>query len=108
MAYTNSSLVEFTRLSPNHSGQRTHAIDRITPHCVVGQCSVETLGSIFAPTSKQASCNYGIGAEAPELAMAFRVNSVPCLVLLKNGQFVDQSIGFKPEPMITAWIQENL
>ena len=63
MAYTNSSLVEFTRLSPNHSGQRTHAIDRITPHCVVGQCSVETLGSIFAPTSKQASCNYGIGAD---------------------------------------------
>ena len=46
--------------------------------------------------------------EAPELAMAFRVNSVPCLVLMKNGEFVDQSIGFKPEPMITAWIQENL
>lgn len=46
--------------------------------------------------------------EAPELAMAFRVNSVPCLVLLKNGEFVDQSIGFKPEPMITAWIEGNL
>ena len=42
MTYTNSSLVSYTRLSPNHSGQRTHAIDRITPHCVVGQCSVET------------------------------------------------------------------
>ena len=61
MAYTNSSLVSFTQLSPNHSGQRTHAIDRITPHCVVGQCSVETLGRIFLPTSRQASCNYGIG-----------------------------------------------
>ena len=60
MAYTNSSLVSFTQLSPNHSGQRTHAIDRITPHCVVGQCSVETLGRIFLPTSRQASCNYGI------------------------------------------------
>ena len=46
--------------------------------------------------------------DAPELAMAFRVNSVPCLVLLKNGEFVDQSIGFKPEPMITAWIEGNL
>lgn len=63
MGYTNSPLVSYTRLSPNHSGQRTHAIDRITPHCVVGQCSVETLGNIFAPTSKQASCNYGIGAD---------------------------------------------
>ena len=63
MAYTNSSLVSFTQLSPNHSGQRTHAIDRITPHCVVGQCSVETLGRIFLPTSRQASCNYGIGED---------------------------------------------
>lgn len=63
MAYTNSFLVSYTKLSPNHSGQRTHSIDRITPHCVVGQCSVETLGNIFLPTSKQASCNYGIGAD---------------------------------------------
>ena len=63
MAYTNSPLVSYTKLSPNHSGQRTHSIDRITPHCVVGQCSVETLGNIFLPISKQASCNYGIGVD---------------------------------------------
>lgn len=63
MAYTNSPMVVYTKLSPNHSGQRTHSIDRITPHCVVGQCSVETLGSIFAPTSRQASSNYGIGED---------------------------------------------
>ena len=63
MTYTNSSLVSYTKFSPNHSGLRTHSIDRITPHCVVGQCSVETLGNIFLPTSRQASCNYGIGAD---------------------------------------------
>lgn len=63
MGYTNSPLVSYTKLSPNHSGQRTHIIDRITPHCVVGQCSVETLGNIFYPSSRQASCNYGIGAD---------------------------------------------
>ena len=63
MAYTNSPMVSYTKLSPNHSGQRTHSIDRITPHCVVGQCSVETLGNIFYPTSRQASCNYGIGPD---------------------------------------------
>lgn len=63
MTYTNSKLVSYTKLSPNHSGHRTHSIDRITPHCVVGQCSVETLGNIFAPTSRQASCNYGIGPD---------------------------------------------
>ena len=37
MAYTNSSLVSYTKLSPNHSGQRTHSIDRITPHCVANK-----------------------------------------------------------------------
>ena len=63
MAYTNSKLVDYTKLSPNNSGQRTHSIDRITIHCVVGQCSVETLGNIFAPVSRQASSNYGIGPD---------------------------------------------
>ena len=60
MAYTNSSMVAYTKLSPNHSGQRTHSIDRITPHCVVGQCTAEGLGDWFAKTSTQASSNYGI------------------------------------------------
>lgn len=60
---SNSPLVSYTKLSPNHSGQRTHSIDRITPHCVVGQCSIETLGEIMYPTAKQASCNYGIGSD---------------------------------------------
>lgn len=63
MAYTNSKLVNYTKLSPNHSGQRNHAIDTITPHCVVGQCSVETIGNIFAPKSAQTSSNYGIGTD---------------------------------------------
>lgn len=63
MAYTNSPLVSYTKLSPNHSGTRTHSIDRITPHCVVGQCSVEGLGDLFASPSRQASSNYGIGAD---------------------------------------------
>ena len=63
MGYTNSSLVAYTKLSPNNSGERTHSIDRISPHCVVGQCSVETIGNIFAPTSANASSNYGIGPD---------------------------------------------
>lgn len=60
MGYTNSSMVAYTKLSPNHSGQRTMAIDRITPHCVVGQCTAEGLGDWFAKSSTQASSNYGI------------------------------------------------
>ena len=61
MAYTNSKLVNYTRISPNRSVNRNHKIDTISIHCVVGQCSVETLGSIFASSSKEASSNYGIG-----------------------------------------------
>ena len=60
MAYTNSKMVVCTKLSPNHSGLRTHSIDRISPHCVVGQVTAESLGSLFAKSSYKASSNYGI------------------------------------------------
>ena len=63
MGYTNSPLVAYTKLSPNHSGQRTHSIDRITPHCVVGQLSAESICGCFISTDRQASCNYGIGTD---------------------------------------------
>ena len=62
MAYTNSPLVKYTSLSPNHSGQRTHSIDRITPHCVVGQLTAEGICACF-PAGREASCNYGIGKD---------------------------------------------
>lgn len=62
MGYTNSSLVSYTKLSPNHSGQRKHSIDRITPHCVVGQLSAESICACF-PAGREASCNYGIGTD---------------------------------------------
>lgn len=60
---SNSPLVSYKKISPNRTSPRNHKIDTVTIHCVVGQCSVETLGNIFAPTSRQASCNYGIGAD---------------------------------------------
>lgn len=62
MGYSNSPLVNCTVLSPNHSGQRTHSIDRITPHCVVGQLTAEGIGGCF-PKGRGASCNYGIGKD---------------------------------------------
>ncbi len=58
---SNSALVDYTKISPNRTSPRKNKIDTITIHCVVGQCSVETLGAIFAPSSRQASSNYGIG-----------------------------------------------
>lgn len=60
---SNSGLVVYTKLSPNHSGQRTHSIDRITPHCVVGQLSCESICGCFTGPEREASCNYGIGTD---------------------------------------------
>lgn len=60
---SNSPLVDYTRISPNKNSPRNHKIDTITIHCVVGQCTAETMGNIFAPTSRQASSNYGVGTD---------------------------------------------
>ena len=56
-----SKLINYTQISPNRNSPRNMPIDRITPHCVVGQCSVESLGNLFANPARQASSNYGIG-----------------------------------------------
>ena len=60
---SNSPLVSYTRISPNRTSPRNHKIDTITIHCVVGQCSVESLGAVFAPATRQGSSNYGIGKD---------------------------------------------
>ena len=56
---SNSSLVNYTKISPHRNSPRNHKIDTITIHCVVGQCAVEPLGELFQ--TKEASSNYGIG-----------------------------------------------
>lgn len=61
MAYTNSSLISYTKLSPHHSGLRKHAIDTISIHCMAGNLSVETCGNVFM--TREASSNYGIGSD---------------------------------------------
>lgn len=58
---SNSSLVSYTKISPWKTSPRNHLIDTITIHCVVGQCTVATLGEVFQ--TKQASSNYGIGKD---------------------------------------------
>lgn len=61
MVYTNSPLVDYTLISPYKGSRDGHKIDTVSIHCVVGQASVEGLGSVFQ--TKQASSNYGIGAD---------------------------------------------
>lgn len=85
MAYTNSSLVKYTSLSPNHSGQRTHSIDRITPHCVVGQLTAEGICACF-PKGREASCNYGIGKDGKVALCVEEKNRSWCSSSTENDQ----------------------
>lgn len=83
---SNSSLVDCTVLSPNHSGKRTHKIDRITPHCVVGQLSAEAIGGCFTSPSRQASCNYGIGYDGRVCLIVDEANRSWCSSSSANDQ----------------------
>lgn len=85
MAYTNSSLVKYTSLSPNHSGQRTRSIDRITPHCVVGQLTAEGICACF-PKGREASCNYGIGKDGKIALCVEEKNRSWCSSSAENDQ----------------------
>ena len=62
---SNSSLVTYTKLSPNRTKPRNHVIDTITIHCFVGQvtaksgCNAKSFVK-YNPISG-ASCNYVVG-----------------------------------------------
>lgn len=60
---SNSALVNYTKLSPNHSGKRKYPITKITIHHMAGNLSIETCGELFSKSSRQASSNYGIGTD---------------------------------------------
>lgn len=60
---SNSSLVSYTKISPNKTTTRNHEIDTVTIHCYVGQVSVESAGKWFSNPSAECSCNYVIGAD---------------------------------------------
>lgn len=85
MGYTNSDLVDCTVLSPNHSGNRTHKIDRITPHCVVGQLSAESIGKCF-PQGRGASANYGVGYDGRKCLIVEEKNRSWCTSSAENDQ----------------------
>lgn len=83
---SNSSLVDCVVKSPNHSGARTHKIDRISPHCVVGQLSAESIGGCFTSSSRQASCNYGIGKDGRVVLVVDECNRSWCTSSNANDQ----------------------
>lgn len=60
---SNSSLVDYTQLSPNYSQMNNKVNKKITIHHMAGNLSVEACGNVFANKSRQASSNYGVGTD---------------------------------------------
>ncbi|SET24908.1 N-acetylmuramoyl-L-alanine amidase [[Clostridium] polysaccharolyticum] len=60
---SNSSLVVYTKISPNKTVNRNHVIDTITIHCMAGNLTIESCGNLFADSTRGASSNYGIGSD---------------------------------------------
>ena len=62
---SNSSLVSYTKISPNRTSPRNHKIDTISIHCAVGQFTAKQLLNLshFTKYDSQngASCNYAVG-----------------------------------------------
>lgn len=69
MAYTNSPLVTYKRLSPNHSGLRNHKIDTITIHCMAAPWTAKRCCDYFANSYVQASSNYTVGEDGIGLSV---------------------------------------
>lgn len=57
-----SSLIDYRKPALFYSKGRSHKIDRITPHCLVGQATVQGIGEWLTDPAMnpKASCNYGI------------------------------------------------
>lgn len=60
---SNSSLVTYTNITKNKTSPRTHAIDTITIHCIVGQWTAKQGCDYFATTDRQCSANYVVGKD---------------------------------------------
>jgi len=83
-------------------------IDFWAPWC--GPCRM------LAPLIEEISAEYrdtlAVGKvdvdKCPELAKQFRVMSIPTLILFKDGQIVDQKLGFMPRETLVEMIRKAL
>ncbi|HEQ60615.1 MAG TPA: thioredoxin, partial [Firmicutes bacterium] len=66
---------------------------------------VEQLAKDYSGRLKVAKLNTD---EAQHIAVQFGIQSIPSLVLIKNGQEVDRMIGARPKQAIADWIDSKL
>ncbi len=83
-------------------------VDFWAPWC--GPCRM--IAPVVEEISQQYEGTVAVGKvdvdKSPDLAKQYRVMSIPTLILFKNGQIVDQKLGFQPKNALEDMIKKAL
>lgn len=84
------------------SGDKPVLVDAWAPWC--GPCRL--VGPIMEQLAREANGRYRIAKlnvdENPNTAAQFQIQSIPTMLIFKNGQLVDRLVGAQPKPAIAA------
>ncbi len=67
--------------------------------------ALEELATEFAGKVKIAKLDVD---QSPETAAQFGIRSIPCLVLIKNGEEVDRVVGAQSKAQLKKWIEGSV
>jgi thioredoxin 2 len=73
--------------------------------CRMVSPAVERLAQAHAGELKVVKLNVD---GAPDIAARYGAQSIPLLVLLRDGREVDRMVGAAPEPVLRQWLEERL
>ncbi|HEV7744912.1 MAG TPA: thioredoxin [Pyrinomonadaceae bacterium] len=83
-------------------------LDAWAPWC--GPCRM--VGPIMEQLAAEAKGRYRIAKlnvdENPGVATQFQIQSIPTMLIFKNGRLVDRLVGAQPKPAILARLQQHL
>ena len=67
--------------------------------------ALEELATEFAGKIRVAKVDVD---EAPDVAARFGIRSIPCLIIVKDGQEVDRTVGAQSKAQLKTWIEAQL
>ncbi len=87
------------------SSEKTVLIDFYADWCGPWRMVSPIVDKIASEHPEYLVCKVNVDDE-PELANKFEVSSIPTLVVMRDGEIVNQSVGAKPEPQILAMLED--